>query len=107
VLGSNGAGTTTAVRILATLLRPDGGAPPGGGLDVVRQAARVRRLAGLSGCRSDRRLTGVVLDAEHTCMTVRGVQAVGTRTITSALHGVLREDPRSRAEFFALTAVHH
>jgi len=50
---------------------------------------------------------GVVLDAEHTCMTARGVQAVGTRTITSALHGVLREDPRSRAEFFALTAVHH
>ena len=50
---------------------------------------------------------GVVLDAEHTCMTVRGVQAVGTRTITSALHGVLREDPRSRAEFFALTAAHH
>src|SRR5256884_3179321 len=29
---------------------------------------------------------GVVLDAEHTCMTLRGVQAVGTRTITSALH---------------------
>jgi GTP cyclohydrolase I len=50
---------------------------------------------------------GVVIDAEHTCMTVRGVQAVGTRTLTSALHGVLREDPRSRAEFFSLTGGQH
>jgi GTP cyclohydrolase I len=46
---------------------------------------------------------GVVLDAEHTCMTLRGVQAVGARTVTSALRGVLRDSPSSRAEFFALT----
>jgi len=45
---------------------------------------------------------GVVLDAEHMCMTLRGVQASGSRTVTSAVHGLLREDPRSRAEFFAL-----
>jgi GTP cyclohydrolase I len=45
---------------------------------------------------------GVVLDAEHLCMTLRGVQASGSRTVTSALHGLLRTDPRSRAEFFAL-----
>lgn len=45
---------------------------------------------------------GVVLDAEHLCMTLRGVQASGSRTVTSALHGLLREDHRSRAEFFAL-----
>jgi GTP cyclohydrolase I len=48
---------------------------------------------------------GVVLDAEHTCMTLRGVQAVGARTVTSALRGVLRDSPSSRAEFFALTGV--
>jgi GTP cyclohydrolase I len=48
---------------------------------------------------------GVVLQAEHTCMTLRGVQAAGSRTVTSALHGVLRENPASRAEFFALTGV--
>lgn len=46
---------------------------------------------------------GVVIDAEHLCMTLRGVQAVGTRTLTSTFSGVLREDPRSRAEFLALT----
>ena len=48
---------------------------------------------------------GVVLEAEHLCMSLRGVQAEGSRTITSALHGLLREDARSRAEFFALTGV--
>jgi GTP cyclohydrolase IA len=47
----------------------------------------------------------VVLDAEHTCMTMRGVQAVGARTVTSALRGLLRDSPSSRAEFFALTGV--
>ena len=49
---------------------------------------------------------GVVLEAEHLCMSLRGVQAAGSRTVTSAVHGVLREDARSRAEFFALTGVH-
>jgi GTP cyclohydrolase IA len=46
---------------------------------------------------------GVVLEAEHQCMTLRGVRAAGTRTVTSALHGRLRTDPRSRQEFLALT----
>jgi GTP cyclohydrolase I len=45
---------------------------------------------------------GVVVDAEHTCMSVRGARAQGARTVTSALHGRLREDPASRAEFLAL-----
>jgi GTP cyclohydrolase I len=45
---------------------------------------------------------GVVLEAEHLCMTMRGVQASGTSTVTSALHGQLRDDARSRTEFFAL-----
>jgi GTP cyclohydrolase I len=45
---------------------------------------------------------GVVLEAEHQCMTIRGVQAAGARTVTSALHGLLRSDQRSRQEFFAL-----
>ena len=46
---------------------------------------------------------GVVVEAEHLCMSLRGVRAGGARTVTSALHGVLRSDARSRAEFFALT----
>ncbi|SDO22642.1 GTP cyclohydrolase I [Geodermatophilus sp. DSM 45219] len=49
------------------------------------------------------RRVGVVVEAEHLCMSLRGVRATGTRTVTSALHGVLRSDVRSRAEFFALT----
>jgi GTP cyclohydrolase I len=46
---------------------------------------------------------GVVLEAEHLCMTLRGVRAAGARTVTSTLHGLLRTDPRSRQEFLTLT----
>ena len=49
---------------------------------------------------------GVVLQAEHLCMSLRGVEAAGAVTVTSALHGLLRTDERSRAEFFALTGAH-
>jgi GTP cyclohydrolase I len=45
---------------------------------------------------------GVVVEAEHLCMTLRGVQAPGTSTVTSSLLGVLRDDTRTRAEFLAL-----
>jgi GTP cyclohydrolase I len=48
---------------------------------------------------------GVVLAADHTCMTLRGVRALGATTVTSALAGTLRDDARSRAEFFALAGV--
>ena len=44
---------------------------------------------------------GVVMEAEHLCMSLRGVHAAGARTVTSSLHGLLRDDPRSRAEFLA------
>ena len=46
---------------------------------------------------------GVVLEAEHLCMSLRGVQKFGARTVTSALHGLIRDDPRTRQEFLALT----
>jgi GTP cyclohydrolase I len=45
---------------------------------------------------------GVILEAEHSCMVLRGVHATGSTTVTSALLGTLRADPRSRQEFFAL-----
>jgi GTP cyclohydrolase I len=45
---------------------------------------------------------GVVIEAEHSCMTVRGVRAAGSTTVTSTLLGIVRDDPRSRQEFFAL-----
>jgi oleandomycin transport system ATP-binding protein len=49
LLGPNGAGKTTVVRMLATLLRPDGGRACVGGFDVLRDADRVRALIGLTG----------------------------------------------------------
>ncbi|GAA2284671.1 GTP cyclohydrolase I FolE [Nonomuraea roseoviolacea subsp. roseoviolacea] len=45
---------------------------------------------------------GVVVRADHTCMTLRGAQSPGAQTITSTLLGVLRDDARSRAEFLSL-----
>ena len=46
---------------------------------------------------------GVVLEAEHMCMSLRGVQKFGAKTVTSALHGLVRDDARTRQEFLALT----
>jgi len=46
---------------------------------------------------------GVVIEAEHTCMTLRGARAEGSRTLTSTLRGHLRDDAAARAEFLALT----
>jgi GTP cyclohydrolase I len=48
---------------------------------------------------------GVVIEAEHTCMTLRGVRAVGASTVTSAMQGLMRTDPRCRQEFLSLTHV--
>jgi len=47
---------------------------------------------------------GVVLEAEHLCMSLRGVQKHGAKTVTSALRGLVREDPRTRQEFLSLTS---
>jgi GTP cyclohydrolase I len=46
---------------------------------------------------------GVVLEAEHLCMSLRGVQKLGAKTVTSALHGLVRDDVRTRQEFLTLT----
>lgn len=46
---------------------------------------------------------GVVLEAEHMCMSLRGVQKFGSKTVTSALRGLVRDDARTRQEFLALT----
>jgi GTP cyclohydrolase I len=48
---------------------------------------------------------GVIVEAEHMCMALRGVRAPGAVTVTSALHGLLREDRGSRQEFFSLTGI--
>jgi GTP cyclohydrolase I len=45
---------------------------------------------------------GVIIEAEHLCMSLRGVQKAGSRTVTSALRGSIKEDPRTRQEFVSL-----
>jgi len=47
---------------------------------------------------------GIILEAEHLCMSMRGVQKPGSRTVTSALRGLVKEDPRTRQEFLSLVA---
>ena len=48
----------------------------------------------------------VVIEAEHTCMTLRGVKKPGALTITSAIRGAFRKDPRTRAEAMSLIQGH-
>lgn len=45
---------------------------------------------------------GVVIEAEHSCMTLRGVNTPGSSLMTSRLLGVIRDDPRTRQEFLRL-----
>ncbi|HTJ33326.1 MAG TPA: ATP-binding cassette domain-containing protein [Dactylosporangium sp.] len=94
VLGPNGAGKTTAVRILATLLRPDEGRAIVGGYDVVRQAAAVRRISGLTGqfASVDEDLTGTenlvligqLLDLRAKEAKVRAAQLLAEFDLTEA-----------------------
>jgi GTP cyclohydrolase IA len=48
---------------------------------------------------------GVVIEAEHTCMTIRGVQAAGSKMVTSTMYGLLRERVATRQEFLSLIGV--
>ena len=45
---------------------------------------------------------GVIIEAEHLCMSLRGVQKPGSRTVTSALRGLIKDDARTRQEFLSL-----
>jgi GTP cyclohydrolase I len=48
----------------------------------------------------------VIIEAEHLCMTMRGVRKPGAVTVTSAVRGLMRDDPRTRAEAMALVYGH-
>ena len=66
------------------------------------QERMTQQIAGWLEEQLDPRGVGVVLEAEHMCMRLRGVKVPGTMTVTSALRGALRNDPRTRAEFLDL-----
>lgn len=50
---------------------------------------------------------GVMVESEHSCMTMRGVNTPGSNLVTSRLMGVLRDDPRTREEFLRLARGNH
>ena len=66
------------------------------------QERMTKQIADLLDKELSPRGVGVVIEAEHSCMTLRGVRARGSSTVTSTLLGLLREDPRSRQEFLSL-----
>jgi GTP cyclohydrolase I len=70
--------------------------------DLQVQERLTRQVADWLQTRLAPRGVGVVLEAEHGCMAARGVNVSGSRTTTSALHGAIRDDPSTRAEFLAL-----
>jgi GTP cyclohydrolase IA len=71
--------------------------------DLQIQERMTMQIAGWLERELQPRGVGVVVEAEHLCMSLRGVQKLGTRTATSALRGLVRDDARTRQEFLALT----
>ncbi|ROS74304.1 ATP-binding cassette domain-containing protein [Cellulomonas sp. PhB143] len=92
VLGPNGAGKTTTIRMLATLLRPDGGSATIFGHDVRREASVVRRLIGVTG---------------QYASVDENLSATENLVIFSRLHGLGRAESRAKStellEAFGLT----
>jgi GTP cyclohydrolase IA len=71
--------------------------------DLQIQERLTTQIAGWLECELRPKGVGVVLEAEHLCMSLRGVQKLGAKTVTSALRGLVRDDARTRQEFLALT----
>lgn len=71
--------------------------------DLQLQERLTTQIAGWLQERLQPKGVGVVMEAEHLCMSLRGVQSAGTKTVTSALYGLVRDDPRTREEFLSLT----
>jgi GTP cyclohydrolase IA len=71
--------------------------------DLQIQERLTTQIADWLGQEVSPRGVGVVVEAEHMCMSLRGAAKPGARTVTSALHGRIRDDARTRQEFLALT----
>jgi daunorubicin resistance ABC transporter ATP-binding subunit len=101
LLGPNGAGKTTAVRIFATLLRPDGGRARVLGHDVVAQAALVRRSIGLTGqyAALDESLTGwsnLIMIGQLSRLTAKAARRRADQMLARfGLHGVAAQAVRT------------
>jgi GTP cyclohydrolase I len=66
------------------------------------QERLTRQVADALDVRLAPRGVGVTLEATHLCMSLRGVCATGARTLTTAVRGVVRDDPATRSEFLTL-----
>jgi len=60
------------------------------------------QIADLIVSRLDSKGVAVVLEASHSCMTIRGTKKPGSTMVTSALRGIFKKDPRSRSEIMSL-----
>jgi GTP cyclohydrolase IA len=69
------------------------------------QERLTKQIAGWLDTHLNPRGVGVVIEAEHMCMTLRGVQAAGSRTVTSTMLGAVREDARTRSEFLVMAGL--
>jgi len=66
------------------------------------QERMTHQIADLINADLDPKGVIVILEAEHTCMTIRGVRKPGSLTVTSAVRGLFKSNPSSRAEAMAL-----
>jgi GTP cyclohydrolase IA len=71
--------------------------------DLQLQERLTTQIASCLEARLQPKGVGVVIEAEHLCMSLRGVQKHGAKTMTSTLYGLVRDDPRTRGEFLSLT----
>jgi GTP cyclohydrolase I len=71
--------------------------------DLQLQERLTAQIAGCLQAQLEPKGVGVVIEAEHLCMSLRGVQKHGAKTVTSTLYGLVRDDPRTRGEFLSLT----
>lgn len=71
--------------------------------DLQLQERLTTQIAACPQARLQPKGVGVVIEAEHLCMSLRGVQKHGAKTVTSTLYGLVRDDPRTRGEFLSLT----